>query len=353
MRVRAVVHFFIAIILLAPDCCLPGAWDLAAASTKAPPALTDYRVGVRSAWPGASWLETDAFSILQTDRLSMRGSHLARREPLLPSIRTPTQQFRRWPGPRGAIRSVRRSLGVAMKISKLQAPIMHSKPSARVVTVSAPGRKLAGTAVSWPSPTEVRSRSGWPKRRAPFAAYLAGLGLIGCGLLVGLVHHPSTTERAADLRGFVSDMQADIGSCAADVGASLTALRAVEAGATSANATAQTIAISGASDCSPANDELIDDLIQYQVTESLASLRLGRVVTGLVAWASPDAVQVQSDVAAVLAARARGAAAEAGASDALRRSLRTLNAQRAAVDSIIRSASRALSAHASPPPLPG
>jgi hypothetical protein len=200
---------------------------------------------------------------------------------------------------------------------------------------------------------QVLSRSGWPARRTPFAAYVAGLGLIGCAVLVALAHHPSTAERAADLRSFVSDMQADIGSCAADVAASMTALRAVETGTTSASTTAQTIAISGASDCSPANDELIDDLIQYQVTESLASFRLGRVVTGLVAWTSLDAVQVQSDVAAVLAARTRGAAAEASASDALQRSLRTLNAQRGAVDSIIRSASRALSAHASPPNLPG
>jgi hypothetical protein len=205
----------------------------------------------------------------------------------------------------------------------------------------------------WLSPAKVRSRSGWPTRRTPLAAYVAGLGLIGCAALVALVHHPSTTERAADLRSFVSDMRADIGSCAADVGASMTALRAVETGATSASTTAKTIAISGASDCSPANDELIDDLVQYQVTESLASFRLGRVVTGLVAWTSLDAVQVQSDVAAVLAARTRGPAAEASASDALRRSLRTLNAQRAAVYSIIRSASRALSAHATPPSLPG
>jgi hypothetical protein len=79
MRVRAVVHLFIAIILLAPDCCLPGAWDRATASTEVPQALTDYRVGVRSASPSAGGLETDAFSILRMDRLSVIGSHLARR----------------------------------------------------------------------------------------------------------------------------------------------------------------------------------------------------------------------------------------------------------------------------------
>lgn len=196
-----------------------------------------------------------------------------------------------------------------------------------------------------------RSRSGWPSRRAPFMAYLAGAILIACTVLVGLAHHPSTAERAADLRGFISDMNADIGSCAADVGASMSALRTVQNGASYDAATAGTIAVSGASDCSPANDELIDDLIQYEVTESLASFHLDRVVNALVAWASPDAIQVQSDVANVLAAR--GAAARASARAALQRSLRTLNAQRAAIDSIIVSASRSLSAHASPPILPG
>jgi hypothetical protein len=194
-------------------------------------------------------------------------------------------------------------------------------------------------------------RSGWPVRRTPLLAYIAGAVLIAGGVLVALVHRPSTAERAADLRGFVTDMRADIGSCAADVGASLTALRTVEAGAAADAATARYLATSGASDCSPANDEELDDLVQYQVTESLASFRLGRVVTGLVAWAAPDAMRVQEDVAGVLAARNPGA--RAGAQAALQRDLRTLNAQRACVDSVISSASRSLSARVPSLPLPG
>jgi hypothetical protein len=181
--------------------------------------------------------------------------------------------------------------------------------------------------------------------------YPAGALIIVCAVLVALVQHPSTSQRAADLRGFISDMQADIGSCSADVGASMSALRAIETGASKDVGTARLIAVSGASDCSPANDELIDDLIQYQVTESLASFGLGRVVNGLVSWASPDAVQVQSNVALVLAAR--GPAAREAASAALQRSIHILNAQRAAIDSLIASASRSLSAHASPPSLLG
>jgi hypothetical protein len=206
--------------------------------------------------------------------------------------------------------------------------------------------------MSTPSPPYVPvRRSGWPVRRTPLLAYIAAAVLIAGGVLVALVHRPSTAERASDLRGFVTDMRADIGSCAADVGASLTALRTVQGGARGETAAARSIATSGASDCSPANDELIDDLIQYQVTESLASFRLGRVVNGLVAWAAPDAMRVQEDVAGVLAARDPGARASARA--ALRRDLRTLNAQRAAVDSIISSASRSLSARVPSLPLPG
>jgi hypothetical protein len=206
--------------------------------------------------------------------------------------------------------------------------------------------------MSEPTPPYVPiRRSGWRVRRTPLLAYIAGAVLIAGGVLVGLVHRPSTAERASDLRGFVTDMRADIGSCAADVGASLTALHAVQTGASGEVATARSIATSGAADCSPANDELLDDLVQYQVTESLASFDLGRAVNGLVAWAAPDAIRVQEDVAGVLAAP--DAAARASALAALQRDLRTLNAQRAAVDSVISSASRSLSARVTPLPLPG
>jgi hypothetical protein len=51
-----------------------------------------------------------------------------------------------------------------------------------------------------------------------------------------------------------------------------------------------------------ANNELLGDLTQYQVSESLARFGLPRVVDGLVTWAFPDAQQVQTDVAHVLGA---------------------------------------------------
>ncbi len=102
---------------------------------------------------------------------------------------------------------------------------------------------------------------------------------------------------------------------------------------------------------SPTNNELLGDLTQYQVTESLASFRLSRVVTGLVAWAAPDAQRMQLDVADLLTAR--GPQARALASAALRQARAELDARRAAIDSVIESASTALPAHATPPRLPG
>ena len=160
-------------------------------------------------------------------------------------------------------------------------------------------------------------------------------------LLAGLVRAPSDQERAADLRAFARDMTADVQSCAGGVRETLTALRAIQAGASNDVATASRIARNGAANCSPANNELLDDLLQYQVTESLARFGLARVVSGLVDWCAPDAMRVQSGVAAVLrpAAPRRHRAAD------LRRALTVLDAQRTAVDAVL--------ARPAPPCIPG
>jgi cytoskeletal protein RodZ len=174
--------------------------------------------------------------------------------------------------------------------------------------------------------------------------------LVAGSVLVALVHKPSQAQRASDLRGFLSHMNTDIESCAGGVSESLSALR--QAG-TNASEIQDTISIAtyGASNCEPANNMQIDDLEQFQVTESLASFHLASVVTGLVNWAAPDAVNVQTDVATMLAASSPAAKAKDMA--ALQQALRKLNAQRAAVDAAMESAIRSLSAHAAPPSLPG
>jgi hypothetical protein len=190
----------------------------------------------------------------------------------------------------------------------------------------------------------------WPVRRTPRWLLLAGIALLAVAVLVGLAHKPSQSQRAADLRGFMTDMNTGIESCAAGVSESLMVLRQIESGASRDRATAINIADTGASNCSPANSMPLDDLVSYQVTESLASFHLGTVVTGLVNWAAPDAENVQTDVARVLAAD--GPQARREAMSALNQAIRKLNAQRSAVDSVMESAIRVLSAHATPPNLP-
>ena len=46
----------------------------------------------------------------------------------------------------------------------------------------------------------------------------------------------------------------------------------------------------------------IDDLTSYQAAQSLTSFHLDSAVQGLVTWADPDAVNVQTDIATVIRA---------------------------------------------------
>ena len=198
------------------------------------------------------------------------------------------------------------------------------------------------------------SATGWPVRRTPRWVLLALAGLLVIAAAVALVHKPSRAERATDLRGVLTEMTTDIQSCAAGVGESLQALRLVQAeGGRNGKHVADTISIAeqGAANCSPANNELIDNLENYQVPESLDSFRLAGVVTGLVNWAAPDAERVQTDVAVLLSARSPQAKSQAQA--ALNQALTSLNAQRSRIDSALDAAIKSLGMHASPPKLPG
>jgi hypothetical protein len=211
----------------------------------------------------------------------------------------------------------------------------------------------AGGPPDAPPPYVPIRHTGWATRSTP-RWVLAGIAVLVVGtVLVGLVHKPSQAERASDLRGFLTDMNTDIESCAGGVSESLSALHQLGPARANASEVQDTIDIAnyGASNCEPANNEQIDDLEQYQVTESLASFNLGSVVTGLVNWAAPDAVDVQTDVATLLTASSPAAKAKDTA--ALQQALRKLNAQRATVDATMKSAIRSLSAHAAPPSLPG
>jgi len=149
-------------------------------------------------------------------------------------------------------------------------------------------------------------------------------------------------------------MTTDIESCAGGVSESLTALHGLGPLPCQNPAEVQDtigIATYGSSNCSPANSMPLDDLNQYQVQESLASFHLDTAVTGLINWAAPDAINVQDDVVTVL--RAGNAPARGAAMTQLQQAIKKLDAQRAAVDSVIDHAIRSLSMHASPPSLPG
>jgi hypothetical protein len=198
-----------------------------------------------------------------------------------------------------------------------------------------------------PVPTR---RTGWPVLRTP-RWMLAGAVVLVAGLtLAALPHHPSTSERASDLRGVVQTMNADIESCAGGVSESLTALREIQSGASHDVKTAVSIATLGAENCSPANSMPMDDLVQYQPPESLASYHLDQTVNDLVTWGFPDAQRVQIDVATILTAKTTSAIGVATA--ALQHDQQVLDAERATIDGMINTASKALSAGVAPPTLP-
>ena len=199
----------------------------------------------------------------------------------------------------------------------------------------------------------LRTRS-WPQRRIPRWVYAAAAGLIVVAVAIGLVHKPSQAERASDLRGFLHQVTADIESCAGGVSESLAALHQIQSGAATTAADRSdgiSIAQQGAANCSPANNELIDDLENYQVPESLFSYKLPGAVTAMVDWAAPNAERVQLDVVRVLSAHSAQARSEAQA--ALTAALTALDAKRTQIDAVIGAAITSLGVHEPGPRLPG
>jgi hypothetical protein len=200
------------------------------------------------------------------------------------------------------------------------------------------------------SPPAAYRPTGWPVLRTPrwmlAAAAVLVLGLV----LVAIPHQPSAAQRATDLRGMVHDLTSDIESCAGGVTDSLTALRAFESGTSHDLKTAVTIANTATANCSPGNNMQMEDLVQYQVPESLASFHLDAAVNDLVTWSFPLAQRVQSDVASRVAAMTPAEIASTSARQ--RRDQQAMDAQRAQIDQLFTSASTALSAHVAPPSLP-
>jgi hypothetical protein len=201
-----------------------------------------------------------------------------------------------------------------------------------------------------PPPYVPLRRSGWPVRRTPMWILLALVVLAGAGVLVSLSHRPSNAQQTTDLNGYLKDMNAAIESCAGGVRESQQALSAIESGSKDSLSTAVRLVTYNANNCEPANSEPLADLTQYQVTESLARFNLQACTNDFVTWAF-DAVLVQKDMLTVMTAP--GAADRASANAALRRDQRTLDADRATIDSILGAAERGLSDKAALPSLPG
>lgn len=196
--------------------------------------------------------------------------------------------------------------------------------------------------------------TGWPVRRTPPWVFLVGAVLLAVAVAVALVHKPSQAERASDMRGLLQEVTADIQSCAGGVGESLTALHQVQAESPRSSTDVRdaiSVAQQGAANCSPANNELLDNLEGYQVPESLDSFGLKSAVTSLIDWAAPNAEQVQTDVAQVLTATTPQARDQAQA--ALSKALTALDRERVKADGPMTAAIRALAMHASAPRLPG
>ena len=95
----------------------------------------------------------------------------------------------------------------------------------------------------------------------------------------------------------------------------------------------------------------MEDLVQYQVPESLASFHLDAAVNDLVTWGFPLAQRVQGDVASRLTAATPAEIERTSAQ--LRRDQQAMDAQHARINQLFIAASTALSAHVAPPSLPG
>lgn len=193
--------------------------------------------------------------------------------------------------------------------------------------------------------------TGWPVLRTPRWMW-AGAAVLVAGLAIAAIpQHPSTAQRAADLQDFVSSVNTDIESCAGGINDSMTALRAIQAGTSHDVGTAVKIANDASANCSPANNMQMEDLVQYQVHESLASFKLQDTVNDLVTWAFPLAQRVEGDIGTLAAATTP--AEKAAATATLHKDQQALDAQRAKIDKAINAASKALSADIAPPSLPG
>ena len=192
--------------------------------------------------------------------------------------------------------------------------------------------------------------TGWATRRTPLWVFAAIIALIGGVVVVSLSHKPSTAERTGDLSGYFTDVNAGIESCAGGMRDSMTAFNKVQSGDKADLPAALRILAYSAQNCSPANNQPLQDFTSYQVTESLAQFPLDKADNDVITWAFPDAMNVQQDMLTVL--RAGTPAARTAAQATLSKALATMDAQRAAIYAVWRNAERSVGSTAALPYLP-
>ena len=192
--------------------------------------------------------------------------------------------------------------------------------------------------------------TGWATRRTPLWVFAAIIVLIGGVVVVSVSHKPSTAQRASDLSGYFKDVNAGIESCAGGMRDSQTAFNKVQAGDKADLSTALGILAYNAQNCSPANNQPLQDFTSYQVTESLAQFPLDKADNDVITWAFPDAQSAQLDMIAVL--QAGTPAARATAQATLARALAAMDAQRTAIYGIWQNAEKSVGSSAALPYLP-
>ena len=193
-------------------------------------------------------------------------------------------------------------------------------------------------------------RTGWPILRTPRWMFAGAFVLVVGLVLAAWPSHPSNAQRVSDLRDMVTQVHIDIESCAGGVTDSLTALKAIQDGSSTDVATAQKIAKTASDNCAPGNNMQMEDLVQYQVHESLASFHLDQAVQDMVTWAFPLAQRVQMDAGALAAAH--GTTAIASATAKLRTDQQAMDAERSLIDQMFNAANTQLHADVAPPALP-
>lgn len=197
--------------------------------------------------------------------------------------------------------------------------------------------------------SQATSRKGWATRRMPPWVIVAIVVIVAATIVLSLVHKPSQAERASDLRGYLGDVNTDIESCAGGMRDAMTALDTVESGDTADYSTAVGILQYNAQNCSPANNESLEDFTGYQVIESLASLNLDTADNDVITWCF-DAQTAQTDMLGVL--EAKTPAAKAAATATLTAAMNKANAERATIYAIWRKAQQSTGESSTLPYMP-